>query len=141
MEVREAQSDTEIEAAMQLRVRVFVGEQGIDRVADQDGLDSSAVHVVAVEDGRVLGTCRLLRGGGVARLGRLAVDPAHRRLGLAAAILAESERIARGHGDRRIALNAQLYAERLYADAGYERVGAEFLEEGIEHVRMEREVA
>jgi predicted GNAT family N-acyltransferase len=106
--------------------------------ADRDGRDPEALHVVAIEDGRVIGTCRLLFRGRVARLGRLAVEPEWRGRGIAATILAEADRVAREQRAQAISLHAQTYALRLYHDAGYAERGPRFVEEGIEHVAMEK---
>jgi ElaA protein len=96
------------------------------------------VHIVALADGRVIGTCRLLFVGRVARLGRLVVEPEQRGRGVAGAILREADRVALdGHADR-IALHAQTHALSLYRDNGYAERGARFSEEGIEHVAMEK---
>ena len=94
MEVREARTDYEVTAALALRSRVFCDEQGVSFEADQDGRDPEATHIVAVDDGVVIGTCRLLFRGQVARLGRLAVERDRRGDGIAAEILAEADRIA-----------------------------------------------
>jgi predicted GNAT family N-acyltransferase len=115
---------------------VFSGEQGVSIEADRDGRDAESTHLVAVEHGRVIGTCRLLFRGNVARLGRLAVDPDRRGEGIAGALLALADRIALERGADAISLHAQTYARRLYLDAGYEERGPEFVEEGIEHVAM-----
>jgi predicted GNAT family N-acyltransferase len=138
LEVRESHTEAEVDAALALRERVFCGEQGVTPGADQDGRDAEATHVVAVEDGRVVGTCRLLLRGNVARLGRLAVEPDLRRSGVARAILRESDRIARSMGARRIDLHAQTYALGLYLADGYVERGEPFVEEGIEHVSMDK---
>ncbi len=138
MEVREAQTEAELDAALALRERVFCGEQGVTPAADRDGRDGEATHVVAVADGRVVGTCRLLLRGGVARLGRLAVERDQRGLGIGAAILREADRLARTLGAERIALHAQTYARALYVNDGYVECGDVFVEEGIEHVPMEK---
>ena len=90
--------------------------------ADQDGRDPEATHIVAVDDGTVIGTCRLLFRGPVARLGRLAVERDRRGDGVAAEILGEADRIASEAGSESIALHAQTYARELYARAGYEPV-------------------
>jgi ElaA protein len=119
-----------------LRERVFSGEQGVSIAADRDGRDGESTHLVAIEDDRVIGTCRLLFRGQVARLGRLAVDPDHRGRGIAGKLLALADRVAEDQGARSISLHAQTYARRLYLDAGYEERGPEFVEEGIEHVAM-----
>ena len=138
MEVREARTDEELAAALALRERVFCGEQGVSMEADRDGRDPEATHIVAVEHGLVIGTCRLLFRGDVARLGRLAVEPGRRGDGVAGAILREADRLAQAAGSGRIALHAQTYARELYLREGYEERGAVFVEEGIEHVSMEK---
>jgi predicted GNAT family N-acyltransferase len=141
VEVREARTDEEVAAALALRERVFCGEQGVSLEADQDGRDAEATHIVALEDGVVIGTCRLLFRGQVARLGRLVVDREHRTGGVGAAILREADRVANGVGAQSIALHAQTYAQALYERAGYAEHGARFVEEGIEHVAMEKRLA
>jgi predicted GNAT family N-acyltransferase len=141
VEVRETISDEEVTAALALRSRVFCDEQGVSFEADQDGRDPEATHIVAVDDGAVIGTCRLLFRGPVARLGRLAVEPERRGDGVAAAILREADRVAVDAGAETIALHAQTYALPLYEHAGYEEYGPTFVEEGIEHVAMEKRLA
>lgn len=141
MDVREAQSEEEVADALALRSRVFCGEQGVSIEADRDGRDAEAIHIVAVEEGAVIGTCRLLFRGQVARLGRLAVERDRRGDGVAAAILREADRIAVEAGSESIALHAQTYAMTLYEQAGYEQYGPTFVEEGIEHVAMEKRLA
>jgi predicted GNAT family N-acyltransferase len=138
VEVRVARSDDEVAAALALRSRVFCDEQGVSFEADQDGRDPEATHIVAVEDGHVIGTCRLLFRGQVARLGRLAVEASRRGDGVGAEILREADRVATEAGAESIALHAQTYALRLYEQAGYEEYGPTFVEEGIEHVAMEK---
>jgi predicted GNAT family N-acyltransferase len=128
----------ELDAALELRETVFCGEQGVSLEADRDGRDHEATHIVAVDNGRVIGTCRLLFRGTVARLGRLAVVPEERGRGVAGAILRESDRVSREHGANRIALHAQTYALGLYEREGYSERGRRFVEEGIEHVAMEK---
>ena len=96
------------------------------------------MHIVALSDGRVIGTCRLLFDERVARLGRLVVESELRGRGVAGAILREAERVALECGADRIALHAQTYALALYRDNGYAERGARFTEEGIEHVAMEK---
>ena len=128
-------------AALDLRERVFAGEQGVDPAADRDGRDHEALHLVAVEGDAVVGTCRLVFEGSRARLGRLAVTAQRRRAGVGAALLAEADRQARKAGARRIELHAQLPARELYVRDGYSEQGAVFLEEGIEHVAMAKRLA
>jgi predicted GNAT family N-acyltransferase len=141
VEVRLARDAAEVEQALDLRERVFCGEQGVSPTAERDPDDDVALHVVAVDGGRVVGTCRMVVRGGTARLGRMAVERSHRRRGLGAELLAEGERAATEAGARRVRLHAQLAARPLYARGGYSETGAPFVEEGIDHVTMERALA
>jgi predicted GNAT family N-acyltransferase len=141
VEVRPVRDADELDRALALRERVFCGEQGVDPAADRDGLDGEALQFVAVEDGEVLGTCRVLIRDGVGRLGRMAVEPSARGRGVGALLLEEAERVTRLAGVGQVRLHAQARAVTLYARAGYEPVGEPFVEEGIDHVTMERTLA
>jgi putative N-acetyltransferase (TIGR04045 family) len=141
MQVRRAQSQGEVTAALALRERVFCVEQGVALEADRDGHDRHAVHLVAVEEGRVVGTCRLVFDPGIARLGRMAVEPELRGQGIGAEILRVAENEARAGTARRVRLHAQMAARSLYERGGYRALGQVFMEEGIEHVTMEKHLA
>jgi predicted GNAT family N-acyltransferase len=141
IEVRLASSSSEVDEALELRRRVFVGQQGVTLEADRDGLDPEATHIVAIDDGHVVGTCRLVFDEGLARLGRMAVEELWRGRGLGGAILAEAEAQARAGGAQRIRLHAQLAARSLYERSGFQVKGEQFMEEGIPHLTMEKPLA
>lgn len=138
--MRPAREAAEVFAALALRERVFCGEQGVSPASERDGRDAEALHLVAVAEGGVIGTCRIVFDGPVARLGRMAVAAEARGRGIGAALLEEADRRARAGGAVRIALHAQQRARRVYERAGYEPRGAPFLEEGIEHMAMEKQL-
>jgi predicted GNAT family N-acyltransferase len=136
--VRPVRDPDEVRAALALRHEVFVLEQAVPIEEEVDQHDPGALHLVAVDAGRVVATCRLVAEGGTVKLGRVAVHPAARRRGLASRLLAESEARARALGARRIALAAQTGALALYERAGYTPYGERFLDAGIEHLMMEK---
>jgi len=120
---------------------VFVDEQGVDAAADRDGRDGDALHLVALRDEALIGTCRVIVEDSIGRLGRMAVEPELRGHGVGAAILDEAERASASAGAQTMRLHAQLAARSLYERAGYAPVGDVFLEEGIEHITMEKPLA
>jgi len=140
VEIRRADGPAEMDQLLDLRHRVFCVEQGVPKHEEIDGRDGDAIHLVAVrsEDGRVLGTCRLLFVDRTVQLSRLAVEPDARRRGIATALLREADREAAAARAKRIVLHAQTYAQQLYASDGYEPRGRNFVEAGIEHVAMEK---
>jgi predicted GNAT family N-acyltransferase len=135
-EVRPARDQSEIDAALALRYEVFCLEQGVSLEEERDGRDGEALHLVVVDDGEVVGTCRLLLVGSEVKLGRMAVAASHRGRGLAAELLVEADVRSRELRAERIALAAQLTARALYERAGYSPYGDVFLDAGIEHVMM-----
>jgi predicted GNAT family N-acyltransferase len=136
IEVRPTRDEAEVAAALALREEVFCGEQGVSLAEERDGRDEEALHLVVVDDGVVVGTCRLLVEGTTVKLGRMAVSRTRRGLGLARALITEAEARARALGGERIVLAAQLSAQPLYDRAGYAVFGEVFLDAGIEHVMM-----
>ena len=126
---------------MELRRVVFCEEQGVTLEADRDGRDHEALHLVALDRGHVVGTCRLLMSGDTARLGRMAVATDRRGAGVGGALLRAADLAAVTAGNRQIRLHAQTHARGVYDRAGYEVRGEPFLEEGIEHVTMEKQLA
>ena len=126
---------------MDLRVRVFVDEQGVDPEEEVDDLDRESVQIVGVDDTGVIATCRLRDlGGGEWKLERMAVDRRVRRNGVGGRLLAGAEREAREQGATEMLLNAQRRAESFYEAHGYVPEGDTFLEAEIEHVRMRKEL-
>ena len=140
-EVRRAAGEGDLGAALELRHEVFVVEQSVPLADELDGRDDEAEHLVAVEDGKVVGTCRLLHHDGVTKLGRMAVAPVARGRGIAGALLAEAEDAARRAGSRTMMLDAQTGALGLYERAGYRVEGEEFLDAGIPHLTMRKALA
>ena len=140
VEVRLADDEAEIEAAQQLRLRVFSDEQGVAREAELDGLDAEATHLVAVRRGSVVGTCRLRFPRGRCKLERMAVDASLRRTGIGVALMEEAEREALRQGASEVVLHAQLQSEPFYASCGFAAEGETFLEEGIQHLLMRKQL-
>lgn len=123
-------------AILRLRCEVFVVEQECPYL-DVDGRDPRARHLwLADEGGAVVAYLRILEeAGGGARIGRVCVAPGARGAGHAATLL---DAALRDIGDREAVLDAQTYATRLYANAGFVPDGPEFLDDGIPHVPMRR---
>jgi predicted GNAT family N-acyltransferase len=138
IEIRRHSGEGEMAQLLRLRHDVFCGEQGVPEREELDGRDGEAVHLVAVEDGRVLATCRLLFVGATVQFSRLAVARDARRRRIATRLLALADDETRAGGARRLVLHAQTYARSLYDAAGYEPRGRVFMEAGIEHVAMEK---
>ena len=137
--VKLVETEEEMEAAVGIRFRVFVDEQSVPPEIELDEYDAVATHAIASAEGRAVGTGRTIVEGGLARIGRMAVDRAHRRGGVAGLILRFLEEEAREQGATEFVLHAQEYVKAFYAGHGYEEHGEVFMEAGIRHVEMRKE--
>jgi predicted GNAT family N-acyltransferase len=145
MEIRPVTTDAEWDHAREIRQRVFVEEQECPPEEEWDehdwhGAEADALHVVAYEDGRPVGTARWRvaewEGRVVAKLERFAVLAEYRGGGRGRRLVLHLMEEARRAGHRTLLVHAQAHLERLYADLGFKSLGERFTEAGIPHVRM-----
>ncbi|HKJ36249.1 MAG TPA: GNAT family N-acetyltransferase [Solirubrobacterales bacterium] len=120
---------------------MFCEEQGVSEADEFDGLDADATHVVGVEHGSLVGTCRLIFTALRCRLGRLAVDRSRRRSGVGRRLVAAAEEIARANGARELVAHAQVASQGFYEGCRFVAEGETFDEDGIDHVRMRKTIA
>jgi ribosomal protein S18 acetylase RimI-like enzyme len=152
IEVREAQPDERAEAGRVTAdaYREFVRpgdddwERYLARIADVDARADRTTVLVAVEDGRVVGSLTLELDGrvhdqddedfqplapGEAHIRMLGVDPGARGRGVARAIMTAAESVARDTGKTVMTLHTT--RRMTAAQAMYERLGYERMEDRI----------
>lgn len=128
-----------LSAIQSVRDAVFIQEQGIDAREEYDDRDPLCQHVVVLLDGEPAGTGRLdVEQQG--RLGRIAVLATHRHRGLGSRIVIELENLAIKSGLHEAWFHAQVAAVEFYQRLGYKCEGAEFMEAGIPHIRMRKQL-
>ena len=126
-----------LERCIALRIAVFVVEQGVPLEEEVDAHDhADAVHLAAIEDGRVVGTARYVVWRQHAKIGRVAVARTHRGTGLGAGLMGAVMQRAREAGIASMVLDAQTYALGFYERLGFAAEGPVFDDAGIPHRRM-----
>jgi hypothetical protein len=125
--------------ARRIRELVFVREQGVPLELEWDDQDERCDHALAyAADGSAVGTGRLLPDG---HIGRMAVLKEWRGRGVGAVVLQALIEQARQRGHASARLNAQTYAAGFYRRFGFDVSGSEFMDAGIPHLPMRRELA
>ena len=125
----------EIYEILRSRQEVFLMEQNIV-CRDADGVDYDSLHCFIEEGERVIAYLRAYRADGEVKIGRvltLSHGVGHGRLLMEKSIAAVREFF----GCEKILLHSQCQAEEFYSKLGFCRCSEVFLEEGIEHVKME----
>ncbi len=141
--VRPTEAADEIAAAHELRRRVFLDEQRVDAKDEFDEFEATSIQMIALDEKSVVATCRLREygdGGRDMKLERMAVERRLRGAGVGSRLLVGAEDLSRERGAGRMVLHAQTRAQGFYAANGYEAKGGLFMEAGIEHVRMTKDL-
>lgn len=120
-----------------IRRRVFIEEQGVPEALEWDDRDDSASHFLACVNRQAIGTARLLKNG---HIGRMAVLPEWRNQGIGSALLARAIETAKARGDDEVFLDAQTHAISFYERFGFRAEGDGFMDAGMPHQRMRRNV-
>lgn len=122
----------------ELRISVFVVEQNCP-YQEVDEIDRDAYHIWFEENNQIVAYARIFLEEGVAHIGR--VIAVKRRCGLGTRIVqACMDCIQKKYAVHTIQLEAQVYAKGLYEKVGFQIISDVFLEDGIEHVRMEMKI-
>ena len=122
--------------AFALRRAVFIDEQ---QVADDefDAYDLTATHFVAIVEGEVIGTLRLIETPEHVKIGRVAIAKSARGHGHGRTLMLHAMDAARARGQSRFALNAQADKAGFYQTLGFHPVSQPADDgSGILHVQM-----
>lgn len=123
-------------AAFNLRREVFVWEQKVPEEDEMDDYDLTATHFVAIEQGEVVGTLRLIFLDEHVKIGRVAVRHSFRGRGIAKALLRTAMNYATEKGHVRFYLGAQSDKLGFYESLGFVAFGPEFEDGGMPHRAM-----
>ena len=123
-------------AAFALRREVFVWEQKIPEEEENDADDLTATHFVAIAQGEVVATLRLIDKPEHIKIGRVVVRAAFRGHGIARALINAAMDHARASGRDRFYLTAQSDKLGMYEKLGFTAFGPELQDGGMPHRAM-----
>ncbi len=127
----------DIAACRQLRRTVFIEEQGVSETDEVDDKDDAALHLLATEQGRAVGTARIIVGGDTGKIGRVCVLADQRGKGIGALLIRQAIAVLRQNPAIKTAkLGAQTHALAFYENLGFTAYGPLFEDAGIEHQNM-----
>jgi len=136
------ETNDELRRCMEIRRTVFIEEQNVpevEEIDDHDHLgDPVADHFLFLKNGIPVGTIRCLKkGGGVLKVGRVAVLKEARGGGIGKEMMELTEKY---YPEILVfALDAQEHAIPFYEKCGYVASGDVFLDAGIRHRHMEKQ--
>lgn len=120
-----------------IREAVFIQEQAIAPEDEWDAQDAVALHFVVYIAKQAIATARLLENHSI---GRVAVLKSQRGLGVGRVLMQHIIQMAKQQQRPFLMLSAQVYATGFYQQLGFQVEGEEYLDCGIPHIRMRREL-
>lgn len=132
----------ELYKILQLRSEVFVVEQQ-SAYQDCDGKDPLSFHLMGWDYGELVAYTRLIPKGisypDAASIGRVVTASSVRRKNIGKQLMAKAlEEVKNLFGEVPLKISAQLYLLRFYEFFSFEPTGDVYLEDGIEHIAMEK---
>ncbi|PJJ84338.1 GNAT family N-acetyltransferase [Mucilaginibacter auburnensis] len=134
IKVNKVNNPETLQTVFAIRKEVFVVEQKCPPELEWEHEEDSH-HFLALVDGEPAGACRWRKTDLGYKLERFAVLKQHRGKGVAHMMVSTALRDLPSDADY-IYLNAQIDAMPLYAKSGFEKVGEQFEEAGIQHFKM-----
>lgn len=130
-----------ISIAFTIRKKVFVEEQRVPENLEIDEYEDEAIHFLAYVNGKPAGTARMRwLDEHTAKAERVAVIKRFRGSGIGRVLMDALEAAAKQRQVKTIVLHAQIQARPFYERLGYETYGELFLDAGIEHVAMKKNI-
>ena len=139
LEVQIVKTEEQLKDAYFVRKTVFVEEQMVPMEEEIDHFEKEAVHFV-LYDHSPLGAGRFRIVDGYGKVERICVLKERRVGGAGTAIMNKIEEYAKEQGINKLKLNAQVHAIPFYTKLGYEVVSEEFLDAGIPHKTMTKNI-
>ncbi|WP_150274503.1 GNAT family N-acetyltransferase [Paenibacillus tepidiphilus] len=143
MTVKLIDSEEQLQQVFDIRKKVFVEEQGVplaDEFDEFDRLDGRCRHLVVHYQGEPAATGRIREATGYGKLERICVLKPFRKYGLGKSVVGALEEAARSQGWRKLKLHGQTHAAGFYEKLGYSIASPEFMEDGIPHYVMMKEL-
>lgn len=135
--------EEDLQAAFAVRKQVFVEEQGVpieDEFDQFDKLNGLCEHILVHYNEQPVGTGRIRFVDGVGKLERICILVPYRKYGLGKIIINALEEIAKERGVSKVKLHGQKQAEGFYKKLGYQTSSNIFIEDGIPHILMLKEI-
>ncbi|MDQ0215636.1 putative GNAT family N-acyltransferase [Oikeobacillus pervagus] len=135
-----AKKQEELQQVFNVRKTVFVQEQNVSLEEEIDEFEHSAIHFLLKEEEQALGAGRFRILNGIGKVERICVLKELRGKGAGKKIMQAIEQYAKNQSIPLLKLNAQMHAIPFYENLGYRVVSEEFLDAGIPHKTMIKEI-
>ncbi len=144
IKIIKAETDGTLARCLRIRREVFTVEKGVSEEIETDGNDrlgADCAHFLLTYGGKDAGAVRLVRiSESTVKVQRFCILKEFRRLSLGRSVMEHVENYCRGLGIRVMEIDSKYEVFPFYERCGCRRVSDVFIEAGVKHVKMIKEL-
>lgn len=132
-----------LKEALKIRNKVFTVEKGVPvdiEVDEYDDLNDDCDHFIIEYNSNKVGTIRCLKNNDIVKVQRFCILSNYRNLGIGNEVLKYIEEYYKKEQKSKIIMDAKYSVYKFYEKCGYKAVSNKFIEAGIEHIKMEKDL-
>lgn len=132
---------SEYKSELELRDKVLRKPLGMNIYDDNLEIEINDYHICALISSKVVGTLLLRKiSSSTLQMKQVAVDESLRNKNIGRKLISFAENFAKDKGFTKIILNARKTAIPFYEQVDYKKIGEEFIEVGIPHMKMTKDL-
>ncbi|MBK66094.1 MAG: GNAT family N-acetyltransferase [Chloroflexi bacterium] len=142
--IREINKPDDYLKAFGLRIEVFIFEQKCPIEEEFDNYDnpaSESIQFIVEEDGKCIGTARIVNYKDKIKIERVCISKDKRKLNVGSKLMNHIHNYLIKNGIKIIEISAQITAINFYKKLGYIEEGVEYIEARIRHIKMKKLVS
>tara|TARA_B100000575_G_scaffold5940_1_gene4411 strand:- start:877 stop:1317 length:441 start_codon:yes stop_codon:yes gene_type:complete len=142
--IREINKPDDYLKAFRLRIEVFIFEQKCPIEEEFDNYDnpaSESIQFIVEEDGKCIGTARIVNYKDKIKIERVCISKDKRKLNVGSKLMNHIHNYLIKNGIKIIEISAQITAINFYKKLGYIEEGVEYIEARIRHIKMKKLVS
>lgn len=140
MKIKVVESKKEKDDALTVRTAVFVKEQNVPPNIEVDQHEEDSIHFVGYKYNMPIAAGRLRFDGKYGKLERICVLKKFRGNSYGKKMIQAMEEEILNQGYNKAKLNSQTHAESFYKQLGYITISDEFIDAGIPHITMVKDL-
>ncbi|MGP4106708.1 GNAT family N-acetyltransferase [Virgibacillus sp. L01] len=141
MRIEVVETNDQRQQAYNVRTAVFVDEQNVPPEEELDAFDEQSIHLIGYDTDKPIAASRVRFVDNYGKLERICVLKDQRGKSNGAQMIESMEAIIKNEGYAKAKLNAQTHAIDFYQRLGYKVISGEFMDAGIPHVAMTKELS
>ncbi|MFQ3543920.1 GNAT family N-acetyltransferase [Halobacillus rhizosphaerae] len=140
MRIELVENDRQKQDAFQVRRLVFIEEQNVPEDREHDEFDETALHLVGYLHEKPVAAARIQFKDDYGKLERICVLKSERGSSYGRQLIQYMEDVISSKSCSKVKLNSQTHAEGFYKLLGYQTISDSFIDAGIPHVTMMKDL-